>query len=234
MSHHVLHIPDLPHEGDRLAVTGDEAAHALRVKRVREGELLSVLDGRGGVATARVTVARRELELQILSREQVDPVTPMIEVWSAAPKGPRLGELIDNLSQVGASSWTPLRTIRANINLNAAKRKRLWRISVEAMKQSRRPWMLQIHKPASLDEALAPERDVAIVLADADGEPYQPRAADRIRLLVGPEGGWTEKERAAARAAGATAHRFGPHVMRIEQAAPVACAIALDHESRRV
>lgn len=232
MPRHVLHIPDLPPTGERLTVAGDEAAHALRVKRVREGDEVLLLDGAGGVATATVAGGGRDLELTITSLERADPVTPAIEVFSAAPKGPRLGELIDNVSQAGAASWTPLRTARANVDPTAAKRKRLTRITVEAMKQSRRPWMLDIRKPVGLDEAMHPAPDTTLIVADASGEPYQRTGAARIRLLVGPEGGWTDQELDAARSAGAAVRRFGPHVMRIELAVAAACAIVLDHESR--
>jgi 16S rRNA (uracil1498-N3)-methyltransferase len=67
------------------------------------------------------------------------------------------------------------------------------------------------------------------VIADAGGQPYEPGKEDRVRLLVGPEGGWTEGELADAVEAGARVVRFGRHVMRIETAAVVAAGIILGH-----
>lgn len=230
MPRHVLHIPDLSHVSDRLTIDGDEASHALRVKRIRDGEIVLAMDGAGHVATCRVAAAGRSLEIDIESVERFDPVSPQINVWSAAPKGPRLGELIDNLSQAGAAGWTPLRTERANVDPTAAKRKRINRIVMESMKQCRRPWALETHPPQSFEDAMQSEAGETIVLADASGEPYEPTGAERIRLLIGPEGGWSESERNAAALAGVQSHRFGPHIMRIEFAAAAACAVMLDRE----
>jgi 16S rRNA (uracil1498-N3)-methyltransferase len=58
-----------------------------------------------------------------------------------------------------------------------------------------------------------------------------PTHAPTIRLLIGPEGGWTPDELRAARDAGARIASFGPHTMRIETAAPVAAAVILHAES---
>lgn len=230
MPRHVLHIPDLAHVSDRLTIDGDEASHALRVKRIRDGEIVLAMDGEGHIALCRVTAAGRSLEVDIENVEHFDPVQPQVHVWSAAPKGPRLGELIDNLSQAGAASWTPLRTERANIDPTDAKRKRMNRIVMESMKQCRRPWALETNPPQTFEEAVQSDAGETIVLADASGDPYQPTGADRIRLLIGPEGGWSERERNAAQLAGVRSHQFGPHIMRIEFAAAAACAVILDRE----
>lgn len=230
MPRHVLHIPNLPSPGERLTLSGPEATHAQRVKRVREGDTLLALDGAGGMAEVCVVSTGKELGLEVLSVDQVAPVSPAVEVWSAAPKGPRLGDLIDNLSQVGAAGWTPMRTTRANLDPSGAKRNRLRRIAIEAMKQCRRPWLLELDRPSGFAQALNAEAGTTLALADASGERYQPSGASRIRLLIGPEGGWTDEELDAARKAGAQVCAFGPHVMRIELAAAVACAAVLTAE----
>ncbi len=70
-----------------------------------------------------------------------------------------------------------------------------------------------------------------VVVADAEGTRYRPGSGGRagVRLLIGPEGGWSDAERAAIGSApGVLLARFGPHVMRIETAAVAAAAIVLD------
>jgi 16S rRNA (uracil1498-N3)-methyltransferase len=66
-------------------------------------------------------------------------------------------------------------------------------------------------------------------MADATGKPWAGSMSDEqpVRLLVGPEGGWTGEELAAASRAGATIARFGVHTMRIEVAAVAACAVIM-------
>lgn len=219
-----------------LVVTGDEAHHAIRVKRLEVGDPVQVLDGRGRIAGCAVAATGKDgrewvLRLNVGQVEEAAPTRPRIEVLSAVPKGPRVADLIDGLSQVGAASWAPLETSRSVSDARPAKLERLERTAMEAAKQSGRAWRLEIGPGQRLDAVLRAQ-DAAVVVADASGEPYRPSGAPVIRLLVGPEGGWTNGELAAARAAGAAVARFGPHTMRIEVATAVAAAIILDAEGR--
>jgi len=228
VARHALYVPDLADAGEEVTLAGEEARHASRVKRLRAGEAVDLLDGAGLVAAGRVARADRGLVVEVGSRRRVERPRPAVEVWASAPKGPRLSTMIDLLSEVGAEAWTPLRTERANLEPTVAKRDRLARVAVEAMKQCRRAWLLEVRAPAGLDDALA--GGAGVVLADPAGEPYEPIGAERVRVLVGPEGGFTPAERDRARRAGVQLRRFGPHVMRVEVAAAVACAIVLDRE----
>lgn len=101
---------------------------------------------------------------------------------------------------------------------------RLERHAVEAMKQCGRAWVLEIGDAVSFEEALRGD-DVDVVVADASGDRYEASGGREIRVLVGPEGGWTTEELASARASGARVCSFGRHVMRIEVAAVVAAAV---------
>ena len=226
-------------EGDlrpgALSIGGDEAHHAVRVKRLAIGDRVQVLNGRGRIANAVIVGTGKDghtwtLRLEVASVDLAPPTTPRLEVCSPAPKGQRLAEMIDALSQVGAAVWSYLETQHSDAEPRPAKMDRLARIAAEASKQCGRAWLLQIGPALSFPQALA--GDAAVVLADASGEPYRAAQTPAIRLLVGPEGGWSPRELQQARAAGLRIARFGPHTMRIETAAPVAAAIILDAESR--
>lgn len=238
--HRILvdHLPGAP--GETLIISGDEAQHALRVKRVRAGEAIELLDGQGTIASARAIDAltapprRRapeEVHVIIDAIRRVPPLSPRIEVWSATPKGPRLDDMIDQLSQIGVACWRPLSTERSIVDPRDTKLARLDRILRESAKQCARAWLMQIGDKASFAQAIAAEPGTDIILADASGAPLAmntPSSASpavAIRLLIGPEGGWTPAELAAARAAnggGVHIHRFGPHIMRLETAAVAA------------
>jgi 16S rRNA (uracil1498-N3)-methyltransferase len=109
---------------------------------------------------------------------------------------------------------------------------RLARTAIEASKQSGRAWSLRIAPELTLDQAITADGKSRIVLADGSGETYTRSGADSVRLLVGPEGGWTNEEIEAARRAGCTIARFGRHVMRIETACVAACACVMQVESK--
>jgi 16S rRNA (uracil1498-N3)-methyltransferase len=224
---HALHLPDLDPDAASIEVRGPERDHAVKSRRLRPGEQALLLDGRGGRALAEVEAVAPALRLRILERSRIAPVAPAVEVWSPPPKGPRAGDMIDALSQVGAASWTPMNTAFAATEATNARLDRLERVAVEAMKQSQRAWLLTLGAPREFDDALAPAPGTRIVLADASGDHFTHDGAARVRLLIGPEGGWRPDEIDRARAAGASVCRFGPHVMRIELAAPVATAIVL-------
>ncbi len=219
-----------------VTVSGEEARHAVRVKRVGEGDAVELLDGAGTVAQARVEGSARvrhgewELRLRVGAVRRVEPVRPRVEVWSALPKGPRVAELIEGLSQVGAAAWRGLDCARSVSVAGEQRMDRLRRVAAESSKQCGRAWLLEIGEPARFEGAVR-SGGAQVVIADVSGGPYERSGAESIRLLVGPEGGWAPEELGAARE-GAVAARFGPHVMRVETAAVVAAAMVLDVESR--
>ncbi len=223
---HALYLPDHTPGSAQIVIEGDEAKHAVRVKRVKPGQHVAILDGRGGRTVTEVVDANRTLTLKPITEERLAPSTPRIEVYSATPKGPRAGTLIDLLSQTGADSWSHLDTAFGTESVSSTRRERLERVAVESLKQCGRPWLLEIGSETTIAEAVEVTSNTDIIIADASGEPYTPLSdTTNIRILIGSEGGWREDELDSAIAAGARPCSFGPHVMRIETAAAVATAI---------
>lgn len=228
--HRVFLEQVLPLVGQSLVIGGEEAVHALRVKRLEVGDHLQVMDGAGTVAEAEIVSVvkggKRDgptIDAKVVGRQEVARTLPSLQVCTATPKGARLDEMIDGLSQVGAAAWSPLETQRGVVDPRESKLARLERIAREAAKQCGRAWIMDVGASMPFDLALRAEAGQRVVLADATGGGFRPEpSATAIRLLVGPEGGWTGDELAWARAAGATVARFGVHTMRIEVAAVVA------------
>jgi 16S rRNA (uracil1498-N3)-methyltransferase len=229
---HVLYDPTLTQTSGRFVVGGEEAHHALRVKRLTAGDVVRVQDGAGGVVECRIVRAHKgrdgwglELEAMGPSR-RVERVRPIVHVRSAAPKGDRLEAMIDALSQCGAASWSVLGCAHSVVEPRAGKMSRLRRTTEESLKQCGRAWLMEIGEPIDFDRALCASRGT-IVLADATGETCNGAIGDEVTLLVGPEGGFSERELGMAQDAGACVCSFGPHAMRIETAAAAACAIIM-------
>lgn len=233
MSVHRLYLDSIPNAGTDVTIEGDEAKHAVRVKRLEPGDSVQLLDGSGTVAEGiildRDPAAKKgewKLPVRIESIRRVEPVRPAIHVLSATPKGPRLEEMIDALSQAGAASWGPLGTDRGVVDPRETKLARIQRVAVEASKQCGRPWVVRTEPGARFAEAIAWKAG-PVVLADASGSAYAATGAAEIRLLIGPEGGWTKGELQGAHEAGVRVCSFGPHAMRIETAAVVATGVIL-------
>ncbi len=224
--------------GSDVRITGDEARHAVKVKRLETGERIELLTGRGLTAQALVLGSERlgkkdgwAIDVRVESVRRCPPVYPQIDVRSAVPKGPRLEEMIEQLSQVGAATWGPLRTERSVVHPREGKLERLDRVCEESAKQCGRAWLLQIQPTLALKELL--DAPGPVIVADASGAPYKPMRAQRVTLAVGPEGGWASAELELLRRSGARITRFGAHVMRVETAAVAACSIVMDLEQRQ-
>ncbi len=235
MAAHRIHYPHPLAPGQTVQVTGEEAHHAVRVKRVEVGETIELLDARGSVARTRVAGTRKlpksspdglwALDLTIDAVELRPAPTPRIEVCLAPPKGDRLDQLVDQLSQVGADAWIPLHSDHAVSDPENLRHERLARIAYESMKQCGRAWSLEILPAMSFAEAIAPAPDTAIILADASGSPPATPHAPRVRILIGPEGGFSASELDRARAANIAIARLGPNVLRMETAAALAVGL---------
>lgn len=234
MALHRFYYPQLGPGPETIVIEGEEARHAARVKRLRVGEAVEVISGEGRRAAATFTAAHKHGQawsVELAGEVAVDdpPLAPRVEVCSPAPKGDRLEQMIDQLSQVGAAAWRPLVTDRSGPPPREGKLERLRRVTIEAAKQCGRSRLLEIGRPATLQEALGAPEGWLVRMLDGEGE--APDRADirpyNLLILVGPEGGWTVPERSAAGQAGASLVRLGPLTMRIEVAAVVGAAAAM-------
>lgn len=208
--------------GTPIEITGDEATHVAKSKRLREGEHVRAVDGRGLVTLCAMTATTKScVHLEVVEAAIEAPVRPMIEVCTATPKGQRMDKMLDMLGQCGAAAWRPLTAERGVVEPGANKLDRARRISVEAMKQCGRAHAMVIDTEIGFEEAL--RFDGLLVIAEAGGVPPHEVGSlhGPVRLLVGPEGGFTDEERTLAREARAVSMRLGVHVLRIETAAVV-------------
>lgn len=223
----------------QMVIGGEEAHHAIRVKRLQKGDVVEVLDGRGNIVAATVAETAKtrsgwQLRVDVRSVDFIPEIQPSIRVHSPSPKGSRLADMIDGLSQAGAAMWSPMATALSVVDPRPGKLERLERTAAEASKQCGRPWLLQIGESSTFRKVLeARSADDHLVLADATGDRYTASNARTIHLLVGPEGGWRNDELEAARAADIPVARFGPFAMRIETAAMIATAVVLDIETHQ-
>ncbi|MCC6284755.1 MAG: 16S rRNA (uracil(1498)-N(3))-methyltransferase [Phycisphaerales bacterium] len=244
MTHHRVLIPSSVQAGATLDISGEEAHHALRVRRLAPGAVLELLDGEGAIALSVLEATDKRgkhdwhMRVRIDEVRHMPPPHPRLEVCASAPKGEASEQLVDQLSQAGAWSWSPLVCARTEVDPREGKLERLERHAREASKQCGRAWRLRVEPRITLDDALAEARGApaddpcTLVLAHVSGTPYVPTGSRRIRLLVGPVGDFEEREIDAARRAGARIACFGEHVMRIETACLAAAAVILDHERR--
>jgi 16S rRNA (uracil1498-N3)-methyltransferase len=214
-----------PPAGDRAVLAGDEARHLARVLRGQPGDEVVVFAGTGAEWPARIVrLSRDAVELETgPAREDPAPGGPAVTIAVALPKGERQKWLVEKLTELGVARLVPLHTERGVAEATPAACERLRRGVIEACKQCGRNRLLEIGEPRSVTAALAdmPPGSRAVI-ADPGGISLDPRGLAEARsllALVGPEGGFTAAEIAAAEQAGAIRVGLGPHILRIETAA---------------
>jgi 16S rRNA (uracil1498-N3)-methyltransferase len=214
-------------------LSGAEAHHLARVRRVPVGGRVEVFDGKGKACAAEVVrIARDRVELVIVGEPLPDRARGCrLTLATAVPKGERFDWLVEKATELGVERIVPLLTERSVVEPGAAKLERLRRVVLEAAKQCGRNRLMELDRPrpwlAYLVEASAAVR----FIADPGGRPAAPwmgeTLGDRVALAVGPEGGFTTTEIAAARAAGWEGLGLGPTTLRVETAGVVGCALIL-------
>ncbi len=216
---------------DSFELIGPEAHHAARVKRIRIDQQVGVLDGQGRIGIGYVrgiakSKSKPSITIELQTIEVFGPISPRVEIWSALPKGDRLDRMIDQLTQLGVSTFRPLLCDRSQRKPETIRQDKLERIVIEAAKQCHRPWNLKIDDPITFAQAI---NDPDVVLADASGDSWLGLEGSntRIVLLIGPEGGWSDAERAQINATQVRMIRFGVFVLRIEAAACAASSVVL-------
>jgi 16S rRNA (uracil1498-N3)-methyltransferase len=200
---------------DVPALDESDEHHLRRVLRIRPDDVVTISDGVGRWTTARLTAAGLEPDGDIATEAQPAPV----EVWSAIPKGDRPEWIVQKLTELGVARIGFVHCARSVVRWDAARAERqmdrLRRVAREAAMQSRRVWLPEMVGPLALTD-LDP---TALAFADPEGAPL---AAPVRRVVIGPEGGFTADELAAAPAVVSV----GALVLRVETAA-VAAAVLL-------
>jgi 16S rRNA (uracil1498-N3)-methyltransferase len=220
-------LENLP-DTDDLLVEGSEGRHAVEVLRLAPGERVRVGDGRGTVAEGDVVAAGAEgLRVAVRARFEVPEPAPEFVLVQALPKGDHGPLAVDLATELGVDRivpWTAARCVTRWREDRVAKGVQKWRSAARAAsKQSRRPRIPEVTDPMTTREVcgMLADVDLAVVLHEQARRPLAELQIPRtgtIAVVVGPEGGLTDGEVVAFRAAGAEAVRLGPEVLRTSTA----------------
>lgn len=231
-------------DSQSAALCGDAAEHLARVLRATPGQLYELSDGRA-VWLARIErVALSKRGDSRIDFALVEPVTArepasQIDVLLSLVKFDRFEWCLEKATELGARKIIPLAAERTDNALIAAaqKRRSRWeRILAESAQQSRRLRPPSIGSVVSPEEAFAEcaagakiflsERREAPPIREALGTIAAARGSSGVAAIaIGPEGGWTDEELAAAVAAGFAEASLGENILRTETAVIAAMAV---------
>lgn len=215
-------------------IQGDHAKHLTNVLRVEAGQRYEISDNHD-VYLAEVESARKN-DVVFRTLKKLPPEAPRVRVTlcAAIVKFDHFEWMIEKATELGVAEIVPVIATRTERGLDRAAEKRVerWRrIALEASQQSRRALLPEIRAAVPLGKVAA-GWPLRYVLDEAPGGahllaalPAARSPEDSVALLVGPEGGWTEPERAGFEPAGWKRVTLGPLILRAETAALAALSV---------
>ena len=220
--------------GQRVTLPEDSSAHLLRVLRLGPGDAVTLFNGDGFDYSARLlTAAKRGAEAEIVGREAVPRESPLrITLVQGVARGEKMDWVLQKATELGVEAFTPVITERTEVKLDAeraGKRMAHWRgVVAAACEQSGRAVLPRLSEPLALSTYAGLETaDIKLVLdpgGDCGLAELAPADGQSIALVVGPEGGLSERDLATLRAAGFRGLRLGPRILRTETAGLAAVA----------
>lgn len=214
--------------GTEIALPATAAHHVLRVLRLRAGDTVTLFDGEGGEYGAELTRASpRAVEARVVEHRDIERESPLtVTLVQGLAAAERMDYAVQKAVELGAAAIAPIFTSRSIVRLDdarATRRVERWQqIVIAACEQSGRNRVPKVHAPCALGTWLrAPTKaELRVLLApDAEGSlAALTRPGGAVELLVGPEGGLTGEESAAAWSAGFQPVRLGPRILRTESA----------------
>ena len=228
-----FYIDSFPTTNSVLAIQQSEAHHIKNVLRLKPGDTIKLFDGTGFEYAAVIKeMSAAEVKVEIRSKVRATARSGVqIMVAQAFLKEKKMDELVRRLCELGVARWIPFfsqRSIARPDPSRLAGRSRRWhRIAAEALKQCRRPDLPEIAAALSFEEVLEVSKtcDLSIVLWENEATPLhsgigsnEKHSIRKILLMLGPEGGFTQKEIDMAQHSGFVMAGLGPRILRAETA----------------
>jgi 16S rRNA (uracil1498-N3)-methyltransferase len=229
MARRLFYVPQVRREEAEL--TGDAAQHLVRVLRVEEGQVFEISDNQH-LYLATVTTARKSsVVFKVTERLPDQGPVPDVTLLASLFKFDHFEWLLEKATELNVARIVPVIAERSERGLDQAapKRKERWeRILLEASQQCRRMTLPVIEDPVKLAAAAGTAATHKVLLDEMRQGPPLTRlamgAGESVAVLLGPEGGWAEREREMLVESGWKPWNVGPNVLRAETAGMAALA----------
>jgi len=232
-----VHVDGPLAPGQRVALPEAAAAHLQRVLRKSEGDDCVLFNGDGNDYDARITLlGRRELQVEVVGMRPVDNESPLqLTLVQAVARGEKMDWILQKATELGVAGFIAADSERSEVKLDASRAMRRvahWRsVIASACEQCGRARVPGIDVPRPLADALGnlPSGGARLLLdpngsLDVEGLQLGAQPDPAVVLAVGPEGGWSARDRTQLEAAGFKGLRLGPRILRTETAGIAAVA----------
>ncbi|MFO7964929.1 MAG: 16S rRNA (uracil(1498)-N(3))-methyltransferase [Desulfobacterales bacterium] len=235
-----VYIDQTPNPGETVLVTGGDKHHITSVLRLKPGDVIGLLDGRGFEYPSEIiAISTKSVEVRVKEKNPVATESPVdITVAQGYLKEKKMDDLVRQLTELGIARWMPFmaaRSVPKPDQKQLAHRMKRWQaITKEAVKQCRRGRVMAIGTPLSFEDMLnaAAGCDIKIVFWESQVSRQQtslqaaaPDPGTRVFVIIGPEGGLTEAEVNHAKSQGFIVAGLAPRILRAETATLPACTL---------
>jgi 16S rRNA (uracil1498-N3)-methyltransferase len=218
--------------GSACSLSEDAAHHAIHVLRLREGEEVTLFNGRGGEYAARIASIRRlAIAVDILQHRAVERESPLrVVLVQGVSAGEKMDSTLRKAVELGVAEVQPVlaaRSVARPKGERAENRRAHWqKVVIAACEQCGRNRIPEVHPLIALADYRPAGQGTRILLSPLSTMPLSriPRNAEEFILAAGPEAGFTAEEEAALVSAGFVPASLGPRVLRTETAAVAALA----------
>lgn len=226
-------------EDSILGITGPDARHIKTVLRMKPGDKIGLFDGKGLEYEAKIIdLSPGRVQVSIIHCFPSTSESPLkIIVAQAFLKEKKMDGLVRQLSELGIIKWIPFiaeRSVpRPDKKQLSARTKRWEKIAKEALKQCKRGRIMEVGETVSFEEMLNQGQfyDLRVAFWEDELQPVHANLPgsgekiDTVFAIIGPEGGFTQKEIEKARNRGFITVGLGPRILRAETATVAACVL---------
>lgn len=214
----------------RIELSPEEERHIFSVNRLRVAERLLFIDGEGLVAEAELL---KDKTFKIIDLAKQPEPSLKLHLFVAPPRKQQMDQIIEQSSEVGIWSITPIITQRAVSIPEKNSDNSRWKIKIiESCKQSRNPYFPTINQHLSLSDAVIKVKELKFSSfygsTDTKETPKVNLISSDIAWFVGPEGGFSPEEVDLMQRNNSSSLKFGTAVMRVETAAIAGSACLLN------
>lgn len=220
--------------GQRLTLPEPASNHLVRVLRLGVGDACVLFNGDGRDYAARLlSLQKRGAEVEVLARVEVGNESPLrITLAQGIARGEKMDWILQKATELGVAAIAPIVTDRTEVKLDAErgdKKLQHWRgVMAAACEQCGRARLPTLAEPKTLARHAAADMAGVKLALDPDGDvtlaALEIPAGASISLVVGPEGGLSDRDLASLRAGGYRGLRLGPRILRTETAGLAALA----------
>jgi len=181
-------MSSLPESGGEGLLDDDESRHVLASRRKVVGDVLYLTDGAGGLAKCRIAEVRRRRRVVVAVEEVERMETPsrQLHVAVAPPKGDRQTVMLDMLTQLGMTRFTPLLCDYSPAKITDKTLQRWQRVCLAACKQSRRVWFPEILPAMTVEAFMTTARGDLMLAGEPGGHPPTVAAVQKTRWPYDP------------------------------------------------